>query len=81
MEKLSLIRSTSFDLAQTTSHGFRNTVLNSYWYRLRNMQQKKPHLYVYYMPDNTFELYVFTKSIDTSRPALSVQADMDQKFS
>ena len=41
--EMSLIGSTSFDFAQNTIHDFQNTVLHSWWHRLRQMPhtQKK----------------------------------------
>ena len=37
---MSLIGSTFFGFAQNTVHDFQNTVLNSLWHCLRQMQQK-----------------------------------------
>ena len=39
--EMSLIESTSFGFAQYTMHDFQNTVFNSKWHCLRQMQQKR----------------------------------------
>ena len=43
--EISLIGSTSFGFAQNTIHNLQNTLLNSWWYCLRQMPKKLQYLF------------------------------------
>ena len=48
IDNLDLIGSTSLDFAQNTISDFGNTVLNSEWHYLRQMQQKQKYFSLKY---------------------------------
>ena len=56
--KLSLLGSSSFGFAQNTMHEFQNTVLNSKWYCLRQLPQKK-HFEKYFCVLEIFDYNFF----------------------
>ena len=52
---MTLIGSTYFGFAQNTIHDFQNTVLNSQWHCLRQMQQKRYKEWLVNMAQGLFE--------------------------